>query len=61
MNVTAETVELANRDGRLAVSTGQRQRGGKLGAAVEGVRPLAAFMLFEFCDDFEASAPGEAG
>ena len=51
MDVSAEAIELRNRDGAFTVPAGLGERGGEFRAALDRVRALAGFDLDEFADD----------
>ena len=51
MDVSAQPIELRNRDGAFTVPAGLGERDGELRAALDRVRALAGLDLDEFADD----------
>jgi hypothetical protein len=61
MDVSAEAIELGNRDGAFTVPAGRGERGGELRAALDRIRAFAGFDLDEFADDLVTLGGGEPG
>ena len=61
MDVSAQSIELGNRDGAFAVTAGLGERGGELRAALDRIRACAGFDLDEFADDLVTLGAGEPG
>jgi hypothetical protein len=60
MDVTAEAIEIGNRDCALTVTTGLGERVSELRAALDRVSALAGLDLNELGDDFEALGGSES-
>ena len=61
MDVSAEAIELGNRDGAFPVPAGLGERGGELRAALDRVGALAGLDLDEIADDLVTLGGGETG
>src|SRR5271154_2337686 len=61
MDVSAQSIELGNRDDAFAVTAGLGERGGELRAALDRIRAFTGFDLDEFADDLVTLDGGEKG
>ena len=61
MDVSAEAIELGNRDRALAMTAGLGGRGGELRTALDRIRAFAGFDLNELDDDLVTLGGGEPG
>ena len=61
MDVSAQPIELGNRDGAFTVPAGLGERGGELRATLDRIRAFAGFDLDELGDDLITLGGGEPG